>query len=599
MAERCGAWQVGDDPAGGPVEFNIFIPAGPDPGITGIRVAGSFQGWDFAHGIALTSELHPEGRMWTARTGRLDAGFYAYKYAVDFDDGQTRVVSDPCTRYGGFSNDNAAVVVGGSSPSANVVRPLVSVRRALQDLNVYELMIDDFTSGYRAARSPLEAVVDRLDYLRDLGFNAIQFMPWTAWTGNQPDWGYAPAQFFSVEARYAHDLLAPTEKLSRLKQLINACHDRDIHVIMDGVYNHVSVDFPYPALYRDPATCPYTGEVFGGSFPGLQDLDFDQQCTRDLISDVASYWIDTFGTDGIRFDNTVNYYVAGNTHGLPELLTDIRGHVGPEFSLTLEHLDVTAIEVTETTAATSFWDNSLYELTFGALWDGGMDSRLLNALNNRRWLRSPDKVPTLYLSNHDHSHLTWQAGARTNTGALGGWFKTQPYAIALFTSTATPLVPNGQEFGEDHFLPEDDQGTGRRVIARPLRWKLSEDRIGHALRNLYGTLARLRLEHPALRSPHMYPDAWEEWQTQLSPTGVGVDLARQIAIYHRWAPLPTGEVENIVVTLNFSNAEQWLDIPFPLDGPWTDLLTHQAFRVTGNRRTLPTPSHWGRILRRG
>ena len=160
--------------------------------------------------------------------------------------------------------------------------------RALQDLNVYELMIDDFTSEYRAARAPLDAIVDRLDYLRDLGFNAILFMPWTAWSGNHPDWGYARHQYFSVEARYAHDLLAPAEKLSWLKRLINECHDRDIHVIMDGVFNHVSVDFPYKAFYRDPAVCPYTSRVFGGYFPGLQDLDFDQQCTASSSATCAA-----------------------------------------------------------------------------------------------------------------------------------------------------------------------------------------------------------------------------------------------------------------------------------------------------------------------
>jgi 1,4-alpha-glucan branching enzyme len=598
MAERCGAWQVGDDPTGGEVEFRVFLPDGPDPGIRAIRVAGSFQGWDFDGGIPLVPQPHPEGTMWTARTGRLGADFYEYKYLVDFGGGHTRKVSDPCTRYGGFDSDNAAVVVGGSPPSANQVRPLASGRRPLQDLNVYELMIDDFTSGYRGARAPLDAVVDRLTYLRDLGFNAILFMPWTAWRGDQLDWGYAPFQYFSVEARYAHDLLAPAEKLSWLTRLVSECHDRDIHVIMDGVFNHVDMAFPYKDLYADPATCPYTSKDFGGHFEGLQDLDFAQQCTRDLIGDVCRYWIGTFGIDGIRFDNTVNYRVPGTPAGLPGLIADIRAEVDAQFSLTLEHIDVSAVEVTEQTGATSFWDNSLYGLTFGALWDGRVDSRLLNTLNNRRWLRSPDTVPTLYLTNHDHSDVAWQAGARSNTGAVSAWWKTQPYAIALFTSTATPLVHNGQEFGEDHFLPEDDRGTGRRVIARPLRWKLCDDRIGQALRHLYGRLARLRLEHPALRSAEMYPAVWEEWQTRFSPTGVGMDVDRQLAVYHRWATLPGGEVENVVVVLNFSDAEQTVSVPFPLDGAWTDLLGQQGIDVVGNRLDLPVPSNWGRILRR-
>lgn len=140
MIERCGAWQVGDDPAGGAVEFRIFIPAGPDPEIEAIRVAGSFQGWDFPGGLDLTKDTtNPEGTFWTARTQPLNAGSYEYKYEVDFAGGETRIVSDPCTRYGGFSNQNAAVVVGGSRPSDNTVRPLAGGRRPLRDLNIYGL----------------------------------------------------------------------------------------------------------------------------------------------------------------------------------------------------------------------------------------------------------------------------------------------------------------------------------------------------------------------------------------------------------------------------------------------------------------------------
>jgi pullulanase len=211
MAERCGAWQVGDDPQGGAVEFRVFIPSGPDPEIEAIRVAGGFQGWDFEGGLPLTKDTsHPEGTFWTGRTERLERGFYEYKYAVDFP-GNTRKVSDPCTRYGGFGDQNAAVVVGGSPPSENVVGPLADGRKPLRDLNVYELMIDDFTADYRGARAPLDAVVDRLDHIRDLGFNAILFMPWTAWKSDRFDWGYEPFQYFSVEARYAHDLTAPAE----------------------------------------------------------------------------------------------------------------------------------------------------------------------------------------------------------------------------------------------------------------------------------------------------------------------------------------------------------------------------------------------------
>src|SRR6478752_5554031 len=277
MAQGCGAWQIGADPGHGAVRFRVFLPTGADPHITSIRVAGSFQSqlggadWDFAGGLALTRvDGDPAGTFWEATTADLAIGFYEYKYLVTFDNGEARIVTDPCARYGGLRDENSGVVVGGSSPAENLVRPLPGGRRPLEDLTVYELMIDDFTADYRAGRAPLAAVVDRLDHLVDLGVGAVLFMPWTAGRSQQFDWGYEPFQYFSVSGRYADAPGQPAEKLSWLKQLIGACHDRDLHVIMDGVYNHVSTAFPYRDLYRDRDACPYTAQTFGGSFPGLQ-----------------------------------------------------------------------------------------------------------------------------------------------------------------------------------------------------------------------------------------------------------------------------------------------------------------------------------------
>ncbi|HET9873677.1 MAG TPA: alpha-amylase family glycosyl hydrolase [Propionibacteriaceae bacterium] len=613
MSERCGAWQVGSDPTQGAVEFRVFFPAGFDPQVTAIRVAGDFQvqlggvNWDFAGGLPLARSSDPRGAFWVAQTPAvLSAGFYQYKFVVEFDGAPARYVTDPCARYGGLRDQNSGIVVGGSGPADNVVAPVAGGRRPLSELTMYELMIDDFTAEYRGGRAPLDAVVDKLDDLAALGVNAILFMPWTAWKNQSFDWGYEPFQYFAVEARYTHDLNQPAERLSRLKALINACHARGIHVIMDGVFNHVSREFPYQRLYRDRTACPFTAGPFGGEFDGLQDLDFNNDCTNELIADVCRYWMDNFGLDGIRLDNTVNFYVAGDLRGLPDLLSTVEMHAAqlgqPNFSLTLEHIDVSAAAVTNATAATSFWDNSLFGACFDALWNGRITSSLLGALNNRRFLGA-GKVPTLYLSNHDHSHAAWQSGARTNEGAVGGWWKLQPFVIALYTSTAVPLIHNGQEFAEEHFLPENDQRTGRRVTGRPLRWKLRNDAIGSAMWALHSTLGKLRDTHPALRSADIYPQVWEDWQKELNPVGVGVDEQRQLAVYHRWASIGGGKVENIVVVLNFGDAEQVVDAPFPTTGVWRDLLADFDGRggswsvdVTGSRAAVPVGSHWGRIL---
>ncbi len=42
MAERCGAWQAGDDADAGVIEFRVFFPAGADNGIDALEVVGTF-----------------------------------------------------------------------------------------------------------------------------------------------------------------------------------------------------------------------------------------------------------------------------------------------------------------------------------------------------------------------------------------------------------------------------------------------------------------------------------------------------------------------------------------------------------------------------
>jgi 1,4-alpha-glucan branching enzyme len=605
MDSRLGAWQVGNDSLHGAVQFKLFFPNGPDPRISSIRVCGSFQDqkWDFLNAPQMTRSVIDEGALWSYTTPvELPADFYEYKYLVTFDGGERRWVSDPCTRYGGSENQNAAFVIGGSDPA---VAPLAHGRKPLRDLVVYELHLDDFTDDFRRTRAPMDAVRDKLDDLVGLGVNAILFMPWTTWQNRDFDWGYTPFQYFAAEYRYVNDVSQPAEKLSALANLISACHQRDIHVIMDGVFNHVHPDFPYQHLYQTRDDCPFTATPFGGTFTGLQDLDFLSPCTRDFIRDVCTYWIDAFGIDGIRFDNTVNYHVAGDARGIPDLLQDIQDHLegqgSSNFSLTLEHLSMDAASLVNGTQANSFWDNSLYQHCFDSLWSGGINPSLLDTLNNQRYLADPAKAPTLYLSNHDHSHVAWQAGARDNRGGFE-WYRTQPYAIALMTAPGVPMLQSGQEFAEDHWIPEDDGGTGRRVRPRPLRWPRSSDSVARAVLRLYARLGAIRQQYPALRSTNFYPDHWDDWQTRFNPAGFGLDTERQVVVFHRWGQSAGGVLQRFYVVLNFSAEPQWVSVPFPENGPWTDVLANFDGSwtpiVADYHLDVQVGAYWGHIFYR-
>ncbi len=577
MKERCGAFQVGTGREAGEIEFRVFLPNGPDPEIQSIRVAGEFQpylggkAWDFASApLLLPTRSDARGDFFAARThAPVPAGFYQYKYLVTFDDGTSRIVSDPCTRYGGHSHQNAGIVVGGSRPEDNRVRPLPNGRRPLSELTLYELTLDEFTAGYRGERAPFAALGDTLDELAALGVSGVVFSPWGARANGGDDLGYAPFQPFAVEARYSLELPRQAERLSHLKRLVSECHDRGMQVIMDGVYAHVSRDFPYRFFYRDPGACPFAGNYGEGS-DGLLRLDFEQACTREFVRDVCLYWLDEFGIDGIRFHDGSGAATASNARGLPELFGELRSeldHRGQHhFALILERPSLDAAALTNRTSATSFGDDSLRQISNDYLGKGRIDPGLLNALNNRKYLNDPEKIPTLYLDSHEPSELAFRAGVNEKMGALAG-YRTQPLAIALFTGTATPLLKNG---------------------------------AGTSLPELYRRLSQIRRDYPGLRSRGMYPDLWETWQTQLNASGVGLDTDRQLAIYHRWGEGKRGETQTFVVVLNFSEHSQWASVPFPHDGYWVDLLSdfEGSFcpEVQGGRLEFSVGPHWGHVF---
>ncbi len=589
----------------GHVTFALFLPdnqvdpaqyiRGGDPKIHEIRVRGDFQhllgGTDWALDSApqLVKTPHPHGWLWTTTLETpLPEGYYQYKYFVTFENETDRWVTDPCTKYGGVGEDeNAAFVVGGNRLD---VQP-ISQPLPPQDLIIYELMIDDFTAEFRGDRAPIDAIHDKLDYLQSLGVNAIEFMPWTAWPGAGFSWGYDPFQFFAVEYRYVHDDEGPADKIYRLKRLVNALHARGIHVIMDGVFNHVRAGinpnkgFPYVWLYQNPEESPYVGQFERGGF--FEEFDYDNGCVQQFIHDVCVHWLDTYQLDGIRFDFTIGFYRPGDPNtGIMRLMADLRQHLAAQnrhhVALILEHLTdnrFAAINDTNQIGATGCWfDPFMYQAQASGRY-GRIASDLLRILNSKIDFH-PDKWPVIYIENHDHARIISEVGGRER------WYKSQPAAIALFTSPGMVMVYNGQEFGEDYWLPQEG---AVRVSPRPLRWQEhGVDFIGQRLSWLYGRLAAIRRDHPALRSPYMFPAAPH-------PDGYGV-INEEIVIFHRYGQT-AGGLARYIIALNFGDGDQWVDIPFSANGVWQELLGETAVTVTNFRlHNHHVPSNWGRIF---
>lgn len=201
---------------------------------------------------------------------------------------------------------------------------------------------------------------------------------------------------------------------------------------------------------------------------------------------------------------------------------------------------------------------------------------------------APGKGPVVYIENHDHSSAVSRAGGR------GRWWKTQAPLIALLTCPGAVMLHNGQELGDDYWLPDDGDG---RVLPRPVRWELADDPAGEALLALHEKLIRIRREHPALRSANFHPAEYDQREVAFDPDGYGVHRDLGVAIYHRWGQGAEGRTERFIVAINFSDSDCIVDVPFSTNGEWHDLLNDESVEVQDWRwRGARIPSNWARVL---
>ena len=196
---------------------------------------------------------------------------------------------------------------------------------------IYQIYPRSFQDSNSDGIGDLVGVIQHLDYLQDLGVDAIWFSPINP--SPDVDFGYDVADYHTIDPKFGN--------LQDFERLLQEAHKRDLHVIMDLVLSHSSdqhrwfqesrksKDNPYHDWYiwRDPA--PDGGKPnnwlsnFGGSAweydknlgqyyyhafaKGQPDLNWRNAEVRSTILDVFRYWLDK-GVDGFRLDVFNNYF---------------------------------------------------------------------------------------------------------------------------------------------------------------------------------------------------------------------------------------------------------------------------------------------------
>ena len=154
----------------------------------------------------------------------------------------------------------------------------------LSELVFYEIHVGTFTS-----EGTFDAIIPRLRHLRDLGVSAIELMPLSQFPGER-NWGYDGVFPFSVQNSYGGPL--------GLKRLVDACHNENLGVALDVVYNHLGPEGNYLADF---------GPYFTGHYrtPWGQAVNFDGEWSdevRRFFTENSLYWIRDFHIDVLRLD---------------------------------------------------------------------------------------------------------------------------------------------------------------------------------------------------------------------------------------------------------------------------------------------------------
>jgi maltooligosyltrehalose trehalohydrolase len=171
----------------------------------------------------------------------------------------------------------------------------------LKDFIIYELHVGTFTK-----EGTFEALMARLDYLKDLGITAVELMPVAQFPGTR-NWGYDGVYPFAAQNSYGGP--------EGLKRFVNACHGRELAVILDVVCNHLGPEGNY---LRDFG--PYFTDKYKSPWGDAVNFDgpYSDEVRNYFIAS-ALHWITEYHIDALRIDAIHGIFDFSAKHFLQEL----------------------------------------------------------------------------------------------------------------------------------------------------------------------------------------------------------------------------------------------------------------------------------------
>jgi alpha-amylase len=344
-----------------------------------------------------------------------------------------------------------------------------------QEAVFYEIFVRSFYDSDGDGVGDFNGITEKLDYLTDLGINAIWLMP----INPSPSYhGYDVVNYFNVNPEYG--------TMDEFKHLLDEAHTRGMHIIIDLVINHTSNQNPWfvdannnpNSPYRDwyiwsTSDPGYAGPLGNAWHPGNQgyyygifsdtmpDLNYTNPEVGAEMLKIVNFWLTSVGVDGFRVD-AVKYLIEEgqkqeNTTSTHEWL---KGFYSAYKADNPQAFTVGEVYGAGAFAATTYIGQLdeifSFELAGGFVNSAQGESNTAMVSAVKFTLKDmPDGPYATFLTNHDQN--------RVMSVLNGNVDKAKVAAGLMLTSPGTPFIYYGEEIGMLGVKPDED-------IRRPMQW---------------------------------------------------------------------------------------------------------------------------------
>ena len=456
-----------------------------------------------------------------------------------------------------------------------------------ENLVIYELLVRDFSE-----ERTFKFIEDSLDYLQNLGVQALELMPVNEFNGND-SWGYNPTFYFAVDKAYGTK--------NDLKSLVDACHERGIAVILDMVYNHADQPNPFITMYwEDGVVLPYNpwfNQSAPHTFTWFYDWNHGSAKTRDFVKRNLDHWVQNFHIDGFRWDFTQGIIQEQGVDGgystqRINWMKEYGDHVwnqDPSVYMILEHwCDYNEEQELAnysgengTAAGFMLWANATSGYQEASMGYNNNDLSWANFQSHGFQKRHA----VAYAESHDEERLMYknlEYGNSTgdyDAGDLVTALRRQQLSMAFNILMPGPrMIWQFEELGYDYSINTCNDGVSIdencRVAAKPVRWDYFDEPERRHLYDVSGALAQLKRDFPA-------------FGTNATSINLDVDMGygKRMMFEH-----PEGDA---IVVGNFRTSGINMVPGFTHAGTWYDHLSGDALDVTDVNESMPfAPGEW-------